>query len=186
LSVAQDGPVPVAEDGERRIAHLKLHSNKSKLKQWLQGDEHIGAYLDLPSKENGFDIEGIVAKGLRVWIGLRGPVLRQMGVVLELQFKLTDSGHLKGRRIDGKHGYRKRLLPTKGQGIRDLAFDQDDILGLTGPTTAGDGAAEILRWHDAVACTRSAVVPHDSGRTHLRAALPRAARSSGRPGALAG
>ncbi|MEZ5650878.1 MAG: DUF3616 domain-containing protein [Burkholderiaceae bacterium] len=65
------------------------------------------------------------------------------------------------RRIDGRRRYRKHLLPTRGQGIRDLAFDGDDLLLLTGPTTAGDGAAGILRWRDAVSVTTSGVVPDD-------------------------
>ncbi len=159
LRVGDGRPRPVARDGERRIAHLKLSRNDSRLKQWLRGDRHIGPYLDLPSKENGLDIEGIVARGLRVWLGLRGPVLRQTAVVLELAFRLTRSGYLKARRIDGRRRYRKHLIPTGGRGVRDLAFDGDDLLVLTGPVTAGGGDSRILRWHDAASYTRSGVIP---------------------------
>ncbi len=160
--IEDDGGLrPAAEDGERRLNHIKLHRKKSKLKSWLRDDPHIGPFLDLPSKENGFDIEGIAAKELRVWLGLRGPVLRQMAVVIELQFKITKRGYLKARRIDGKRRYRKHLLPAHGQGIRDLAFDNEDILLLTGPTTAGDGVAELLRWRDAISANDSGVVPND-------------------------
>ena len=159
LQDGDDGPCPVAQDGERRAQHLRLKRKSSKLLGWLAGDAHLAPFLEIPSKENGLDIEGIAARGLRVWLGLRGPVLRGWAVVLEFELKVTGSGHLKPRRIDGKRRYRKHLLPTGGMGVRDLAWDGDDLLVLTGPTMTGDGPAAILRWRDAVHHERSEVHP---------------------------
>ena len=160
LANGDGGPMPVAEDAERRAQHIRLRSKKSKLRKWLRGDVHIGPYLDLPSKENGFDIEGIAVRGMRVWLGLRGPVMREMAVVLEMEFKVK-SGRLKARRIDGERRYRKHLLGTRGLGIRDLALDGDDLILLTGPTMAGDGVATIKRWRGATNVDRSGVVPEE-------------------------
>lgn len=157
LSRRSGGMAPLARVGENRATHLKLHKKKSKLKKWLSKDPRLAPFLEIPSKENGFDIEGIAARGLRVWIGLRGPVLIDRAVILEFEFKITKAGHLQAKRIDGKHRYRTHLMPTRGLGIRDLKFDGDDLMLLTGPTSAGDGAAHVLRWKAAPSFTRSQV-----------------------------
>ena len=138
---------PVAKDGDRRAAHLKF-KGKGRLRHWLRRDGLLRDFLNLPSKENGLDVEGIVARGDRVWIGLRGPVLGQSAVVLELEMRTTGSGHLKARRIQGKSRIRKHFVDTDGQGIRDMKWDGDDLLLVTGPVMTGDGPAAILRLHD--------------------------------------
>ena len=96
-----EGPEPVASDGERRVAHVKF-GKSARLKAWLAGDPHLGRFLDIPGKENGLDIEGIAVRGNRIWLGLRGPVLRGYAMVLEMDMKETGSGHLKPMRIDVK------------------------------------------------------------------------------------
>ncbi|MWD27327.1 DUF3616 domain-containing protein [Aquicoccus sp. SCR17] len=158
LARHDEGVVPVAQDGSRHAACIELKKKKPKLLKWLKGDPHLGPFLDLPSKENGLDVEGIVARGNRVWLGLRGPVLRGHAVILEMEMKTTGDGHLKPRKIDGERRYRKHLVPSRGQGIRDLALDGEDMLILTGPTMAGDGPAEVLRWPRAVRAKSSAVL----------------------------
>jgi len=155
LADTSEGPVPVAADGKRRAAHVAF-SRRGALRKWLKGDAHVGAFLDIPSKENGLDVEGLAVRGLRVWLGLRGPVLRGHAVILEFEFK-AKGGELRPRRIDGKARFRKHLIDTGGHGVRDLAFDGDDMLILTGTPLAGDGSAAVLRWHDAAACTDTAV-----------------------------
>ncbi|MGZ3217438.1 DUF3616 domain-containing protein [Paracoccus sp. T5] len=159
LAERDGAPMPVAKDGARRVQTVRLGANKSQLRKWLRNDEHIGPFLELPCKENGLDIEGIAVRGMRVWLGLRGPVLREMAAVLEFEFKVTRSGYLKARRIDGTRRYRKHLIPTRGLGIRDLELDGDDLILLTAPVTAADGVAAIRRWCGAVSVTSSGVVP---------------------------
>lgn len=164
-----DGLEPVAADGARRLAHVKF-GRTAQLKKWLVGDPHLGRFLDIPGKENGLDIEGIAVRGGRVWLGLRGPVLRGYAVVLEFEMQTTPYGHLKPARIDGRRRYRKHLLATGGAGIRDLALDGEDLLILTGTPLAGDGATAILRWRDATACRESGVHARDD--LALALALP--------------
>jgi hypothetical protein len=137
---------PVRKDGDRRAAHLKFKKT-GRLRHWLRRDALLRDFLDLPSKENGLDIEGIVARGDRVWIGLRGPVLGQSAVILELNLKATAHHHLRPRKLDGTSRLRKHFVDTDGQGIRDMKWDGEDLLLVTGPVMSGNGPAAILRLH---------------------------------------
>ena len=159
IAEAEDGSCSLRRKvGKRRAACIKQKKKKSRLLKWLKDDDHLSAFLSIPSKENGFDIEGLAAHDSRVWLGLRGPVLRGHGVILELNMKRPDKTRLKARRIDGKARYRKHLLDTDGLGIRDLCVDGDDILVLVGTPLASDGPARILRWHRALQDSTSGVV----------------------------
>ncbi|WP_457090403.1 DUF3616 domain-containing protein [Microvirga sp. P5_D2] len=44
---------------------------------------HNRPFLSIPSKENGFDVEGLAVREGRISPGLRGPVLRGHAVVLD-------------------------------------------------------------------------------------------------------
>lgn len=151
--------LPVKRDGDRRAAWVKLGGARGRLRRWVGADPQLAPFLDVPSKENGFDAEGLAVRGDRVWVGLRGPVLRGHAVVLDLQMKATGRDRLKGRRRDGGLRYAKHLIDTRGLGVRDLRLDGDDLLLLVGPTMALDGRAHVLRWKGAVDDTSSGVVP---------------------------
>lgn len=157
---------PVAEEGGRRAACVKQSKRKSALLQWLEDDPHLAMFVDVPSKENGFDVEGIAVKENRVWLGLRGPVFRGHGVILELELKETKPGRLKARRIEGGRRYRKYLFDTHGLGVRDLRRDGSDILLLLGPTMSLDGRCHVMRWLDATAQSVSGVV-HTGETQHV-------------------
>ncbi len=103
-------------------------------------------------------MEGIAARGDRVWLGLRGPVIGGHAIVLDLALRETRRGRLRARRVDGKRRYRKHLLKTDGLGIRDMRFDGDDLLLLVGPTMSLDGPAFVLRWRDAAHDDASAAI----------------------------
>jgi hypothetical protein len=162
--------VPARSAGERQAAWLKLGKKRSALERWLAGDPHLAPFLSIPSKENGFDIEGLVARGNRVWLGLRGPVLRGHAVILDLELKQKAPDRLKARRVDGGRRYRKHLLDTRGLGIRDMQFEGDDLLLLVGPTMSLEGPAFVLRWRDAAQDDASGVI--DPGRIETIAELP--------------
>lgn len=147
-----------ASDGERRAASIKLKKKKSKLMGWLEDDEHLGPFLGIPSKENGFDIEGLAASGDRIWLGLRGPVLREHAVVLEMWMKTTRKGHLKPRKLEDGRRFRKHFLDLKGLGVRDLLRDGHDLLVLAGTPLSSDGPARIYRWRNATSDTTGGVV----------------------------
>src|SRR5687767_3250989 len=57
----------------------------SVLTDALRFDELLRNYVDLPSKDNGLDVEGLAVADDRVFLGLRGPVLRGWAVMLELE-----------------------------------------------------------------------------------------------------
>lgn len=162
--------MPTQLDGERRAAWARFGKRSSSLTRWVAGDPHLGPFLTIPAKENGFDVEGLAVRGSRIWLGLRGPVLRGHAVVLELEIAEKAPGRLKARRIDGERRYRKHLLDTRGLGIRDMRLDGDDLLLLVGPTMSLEGPAFVLRWRDAVHDRGSGVIAPD--RIETVAELP--------------
>jgi hypothetical protein len=157
-------------DGERRPAWVRLGRKRSALARWLAKDPHLSPFLQIPSKENGFDVEGIALQGDRAWLGLRGPVLRGHAVVLDLDLAERRPGRLRARRVDGGMRYRKHLLDTRGLGIRDMRFNGNDLLLLVGPTMSLEGPAFVLRWRDAAHDDASGVI--DPARIELVAELP--------------
>lgn len=131
-------------------AQLPLTSQSSVLMKALRADPHLAPFLAIPGKDNGFDIEGIAAVGSRVFVGLRGPVLRGWAVVLELEAQPDPKQPvwLQLAALGGKKQlYRKHFLPLEGLGIRDLCVQGDDLLLLAGPTMNLDGPVRVYRWH---------------------------------------
>jgi hypothetical protein len=162
--------IPAKSEEERHAAWVRFGKKRSALTRWLADDPHLSQFLKIPSKENGFDVEGLAVRGSRIWLGLRGPVLRGHAVVLDLDIKEQAPGRLKARRIDGGQRYRKHLLDTRGLGIRDMRFDGDDLLLLVGPTMSLEGPAFVLRWRGAFGEAGSGVV--DPSRIEIVAELP--------------
>ena len=135
------------EDAQLDAACLDTRPKRGKLGKLLKGDEHLGRFVSVPAKENGVDLEGIAVRGSRVFVGLRGPVLRGWAVILELDVKETRPGRLKPRRIGPKgERYRKHFLDLAGLGIRDLCFEEDRLLILAGPTMELDGPVRLFAW----------------------------------------
>jgi hypothetical protein len=135
------------EGASRRAACLRMKKKGGKLAALLEDDEHIGRFMEIPAKENGFDIEGVAARGDRVFLGLRGPVLRGWALLVEIEAKETKAGRLKPRKLSGiGKRYAKHFLDLDGLGIRELAFDGDALLILAGPTMDLDGPVVLYRW----------------------------------------
>ena len=159
-------PVDEVEvDGDTRVAGcVKMKDDgRSTLTKAMDDDVHLAPFLDVPSKDNGFDVEGIAARGDRVWLGLRGPVLRGWAVVLELHMKTKKDGRrLKPRTIgEDDQRYRKHLCDLGGLGIRDLVFDGDALLLLAGPTMDLDGPVAVYRWEDVLDVDHHTVLGRD-------------------------
>ncbi len=115
----------------------------------MASDKHLPSSLSLPGKDNGFDIEGLAVVGDRIFIGLRGPVLRGWAVIVEIEPK-EDEGNvsqLKLKKIGrDDRPYRKHFLQLNGLGVRDLCVQHSDLLLLAGPTMDLDGPVTVLRW----------------------------------------
>jgi len=158
-----DEPCREAADGgrARRAAALKMSKGRNALASAVRKDVHFGPFLEVPAKENGFDIEGIAVRGDQVLLGLRGPVLRGWAMVLDLQVKESGSGHLKLRKLgEGGERYRKHFLDLDGLGVRDILLRGGDALILAGPTMDLDGPVRLYRWRGALDSQgQSAVVP---------------------------
>jgi hypothetical protein len=165
--------VPVKEyvrpDGTRlKAATLRGGREGDALTAALRHDAHLAPFMSIPSKDNGFDIEGIAAApGGRLFLGLRGPVIDGWACILEVRIDggLDRNGHLKLCRLRGQRGrksrndvYRKHFLDLGGAGIRDLCLVDGDLLILSGPPMRGKGRAEVLRWKNATAVTTEHLV----------------------------
>ncbi len=143
------------QDGEVTgpVAHLPYTETGNSLMDALVEDPHFGPFLKffkakgnslpLASKENGFDIEGLAVRGKRIFLGLRGPVLRGWAALLEIQPDWDDSEPKGDKARSGlslvpvgrkKRLYRKHFLKLDGMGLRDLTWQDDRLLLLAGPT----------------------------------------------------
>lgn len=151
-----------------RPAAIKMGKKKHRLRKWLAKDKLLKPFMDVPCKENGFDIEGLAARGDRVVLGLRGPVIGKQAVLIELDMKVTKKGHLKPRKRDGRR-YRMRLLDLDGFGIRDLLLDGDDLYVLAGPVEDIDGMQNVYCWPDFL---RDDIAHANAERMELRLELP--------------
>jgi len=130
------------------------------LRDLLSDDEHLAPFLAIPGKDNGLDIEGVAVSGDRVYLGLRGPVLRGWAFVLEVrpQVDPLDPGRLRLAPFPDGARYRKHVLDLAGLGVRDLCPWGDDLLVLAGPTMTLDAAVRVYRWHGAVRAETAEVV----------------------------
>ncbi len=143
-----------ASRGRRRTAtaaRLDGDENGNALTKALKGDEHLGAFLNIPGKDNGFDIEGLAVAGDRFFVGLRGPVLRGWSMILEIEIEEKRGTLLRLRKIGAdKRLYKKHFLQLGGLGVRELCVQGRSLLILAGPTMDLDGPVAVYRWRDAL------------------------------------
>ncbi|MGG6294819.1 DUF3616 domain-containing protein [Leptolyngbya sp. AN02str] len=157
--------IPLVDGELHMTAPNPDHSNKTLSAGWLPfsddgsnvltealaEDEHLGTFVanDLPSKENGFDVEGLAVQGDRLFLGLRGPVLRGWAIILELCIHNGKSGEIKLKTFkDTGKPYRKLFVDLDGLGVRDLCMHGDDLLILAGATMDLIGATRVFRLRD--------------------------------------
>lgn len=149
--------------GEKNTAARLMGGDRGNLlMDALRLDEHLAPFLALPGKDNGLDIEGLAVHGNRVFLGLRGPVLRGWAVVLELQAEDAEPGLLRLAPVN-KDGdlVRKHFLDLRGLGVRDLCLHGSDLLILAGPTMDLDGPAGVFRWKHALKADESVLLGRD-------------------------
>lgn len=139
-----DGTLTAAQ-----LAIIDADKQGNLLMAALQDDPHLAAFIqaEIPSKDNGLDIEGLAVSHGRIFLGLRGPVLRGWAILLEVEVENTSPHLLKLKKIgqDDRH-YKKYFLDLQGLGIREISIEGDDLLILAGPTMSLDGPVKIFRF----------------------------------------
>jgi len=134
------GAVRIGRNGKprRSTARALPFTGKRSLRGVLARDRQLAPFLSIPTKENGLDVEGIVAAGKSLFLGLRGPVIATRAVLLE--FPMRNVFRHPGR------GMRKHFLDLGGLGVRDLSHRDREILILAGPVTSTGGPFRLFRW----------------------------------------
>ncbi|NNG25594.1 DUF3616 domain-containing protein [Telluria aromaticivorans] len=167
--VEEDGAPSLArasthKDKRRSAAMLRCDAHGNELTALLKDDEHLGPFLAIPGKDNGFDIEGLAIAGKHLLLGLRGPVLRGWAVIIEVALvDDAEEGWLRLAPVDDEGKlYRKHFLDLKGLGIRDMCIRGKDLLVLAGPTMDLDGPVSVLCWRGGAAPASECVVPADA------------------------
>ena len=144
---AERDPEDALQAGRLRATEGPDGATSNVLVEALRGDEHIGPFLrlPLPSKDNGLDVEGLVVRGNRLLLGLRGPVLRGWAVILEVEIDPATDGSLGLAPIGPEDRlYRKWFVDLEGLGIREFCWRGDDLIMLAGPTLDMEGAISVF------------------------------------------
>lgn len=197
---AQGRPVLSRRAADGRVARrLDGDARHNALTRLLADDPHLGPYMAIPGKDNGFDIEGLALQGSRLLMGLRGPVLRGWSLLLEIAVEPKGDSGLKLAPLDASGlKLRKHFLPLEGLGVRDLLWTGEDLRILAGPTMVLDGDIRVFRWTNARAALAAAsadtvfhgeglsstiALPHGRGTDRAEALcdLPIELNGSGRP-----
>ncbi len=136
----------ISEDRRNTIFRLKVdcktgEENKKKrkiirIKEIIENDSILGIFTKIPSKENGVDIEGIASEGDTLYIGFRGPVLRENYVPVMVIEDIEDASD-----------YELRFVNLRGNGIRAITKVKNGFLIIAGPVGDGFGAYELYFWN---------------------------------------
>jgi hypothetical protein len=127
---------------------IPLTENTNELYEILQKDEHLKDFFAIPGKDNGFDIEGLAIYHDRMFLGLRGPVLRGWAIILEIELETDSETKLKIKKNKEKK-YKKHFIYLGGMGIRELCVEGENMLILAGATMDLSATIAVFRWKNA-------------------------------------
>lgn len=158
-------------------AKLELTKQGNILLSALADDPHLGFFVKaaIPGKDNGFDVEGLAVYENKLFLGLRGPVLRGWAIILEIELENYCLGVMKLSKIGEKDkAYKKHFVWLNGLGIRDLCVIEKDLLILAGPTMDLDGPVQIYRLKNGVSLQENILnrpnfvqlIPYGNGDDH--------------------
>ncbi|SEA97783.1 Protein of unknown function [Rubrimonas cliftonensis] len=129
------------ERSREHVLVLRLGENgaleerdRFSLRGEIANDPVLSGFRATPSKENGVDIEGLAFRDGRLWVGFRGPVLRENFVPV-MVFDPEDHDD-----------YELRFVQLGGRGIRSLEAVSDGFLMIAGPVGDGEDGFQLLRW----------------------------------------
>jgi hypothetical protein len=156
-------------------------ASRDALSKALAADPRLAPFIAIPSKDNGLDIEGVTARGERVLVGLRGPVLR--GIALVADLRLAGLSATSGETLT-LESLRLRALQLSGLAVRDLAAvpGSPDVIVLAGPTMTLPGPCFLYRWRDALHPDREAIARGEGSALVVEEPEPQLCIREGRPG----
>jgi hypothetical protein len=160
IPLAGGEPAVEMRVGDRTLCAARLAGGRKHdaLTRALRDDPHLAPFIGLPSKENGFEIEGVAAAPAgRLFLGLRGPVIDGRACVLDVQLRARPRRPRELELVD----YRKHFLDLEGAGIRDLCLAGRDLLVLTGPPMRGRGKATVRAWPGALRARTDSLVARE-------------------------
>lgn len=133
---------------------------ETSLRLILDTNVVLKIFSQIPSKENGVDIEGIAVRDGNLYIGFRGPVLRENWVpVLKCQFtKPIAEADLV-------------FVNLGGRGIRDMTRVDNGFLVLAGPVGDGPGSYQVYFW-DGEDCLPGSRAVGKVGQLNLLGEIP--------------
>jgi hypothetical protein len=134
------GSVELSKDGGGLVAPGKAlpYDAAGSLRAMLGSISHIAPFMDLPSKENGLDIEGLVTFRRKVYVGMRGPVVDNIALVAAI-------GMTRDFIID-ETSILLHFVDLGGLGVRDMTRWGGGILILAGPVNGADSPFRLLQW----------------------------------------
>jgi hypothetical protein len=113
----------------------EITKERITLRKIIKKDTVLKTFADIPSKENGVDIEGLAVKDGCLYLGFRGPVFRENYVpVMKLKFD------------DPKDTYELLYLKLDGRGIRAMTSVSDGFLIVAGPVGDGPASYQLYHW----------------------------------------
>lgn len=133
---------------------------ETSLRSIIDSKKVLKDFSLLPSKENGVDIEGIAIHNEQLYIGFRGPVLRENWVpVLKCRFAqpVTEAELV--------------YVQLAGLGFRDITRVENGFLILAGPVGDGPGSFQIYFW-DGEDCLPGVRASGKIGRVEFLGVIP--------------
>ncbi|WPP50765.1 DUF3616 domain-containing protein [Catalinimonas niigatensis] len=169
---------PDTHDPSKTIHAAQLINSEkgNQLMEVFAKDDHFKNFMNIPGKDNGFDIEGLAIHKKQIFIGMRGPVLRGWAMIVEIQIEDVSDGYFHLKPDNQGKLYKKHFLHLEGMGIRDLRVKEEGLLILAGPTMDLDGTIAVYHWNQGLKQQTEAIVhrqelkrlfdvPHGSGET---------------------
>ncbi len=153
-----------SESQRDRLFRLNLNGDpeieQTSLRSTIDRHNLLQLFSKIPSKENGIDIEGMAVRNGVLYVGFRGPVLRDNWVpILKCKFaKSIDRADLV-------------FVNLGGRGIRDLTPVKDGFLILAGPVGEGADSYQIYAW-DSKDCLPGTRTSGKIGQIELLGEIP--------------
>ncbi len=115
----------------------RVQANKSQsLRKWLENHPLLAPFSQIPGKENGIDFEGLAYRDGLLYVGCRGPVLRDGWVPV-----LVGAFDTMQQNMD------IRFVCLNGLGIRELTAVKGGFLILAGPVNHSTDGFHFYFWN---------------------------------------